>query len=126
MVTEEQRRGPDTLGGVIRAQRLKRGWSLRAAERETGVNNAHLVQIENGTIARPDHNVLFALAGAYGLRFDRLLALAGHVAVAAAPRRSPYGAVAWKALGELSSDEQREVVDFIAELRQRRQGNGDA
>jgi transcriptional regulator with XRE-family HTH domain len=119
-MTHERPVEAETLGSVLKAERQKREWSLRRAERESGISNAHLVQIENATISRPDHNVLFALAGVYGLRFDRLLRLAGYISEGATPRRSPYGAVAWKALGELSPDEQREVVDFIADLRRRR------
>lgn len=112
---------PATLGEVVKAERLSREWSLRRAERETGIHNAHLAQIEGGTISRPDHNVLFALATAYGLDFERLLRLAGHLSDdAAEPRRSPYGAVAWKALTELDPEEQHAVVDFIAELQRRR------
>ncbi len=113
----------ETLAEVVKAERLSREWSLRRAGRETGIHNAHLAQIENGTIARPDHNILFALATAYGLDFERLLRLAGHITdQPGEPRRSPYGAVAWKALTELEPDEQHEVVDFIAELQRRRNG----
>lgn len=118
-MTKEDRRA--TLGELVKAERLSRGWSLRHAERETGIHNAHLAQIESGTISRPDHNVLFALATSYGLEFERLLRLAGHISEESADsRRSPYGAVAWKALTELDPDEQRAVVDFIAELQRRR------
>jgi transcriptional regulator with XRE-family HTH domain len=110
-----------TLQTVLKAARAKRHWSLRKAERETGIHNAHLAQIENGTIAKPDHNVLFALASTYGLDFEKLLQLAGHLrAPGTNAKRSPYGAVAWKAMTELDPDEQREVVDFIAELRRKR------
>jgi transcriptional regulator with XRE-family HTH domain len=110
-----------TLQETVKAARLKRRWSLRQAERETGIHNAHLAQIESGAIAKPDHNVLFALATTYSLDFERLLRLAGHIGRSAAPlRRSPYGAVAWKALTELDQSEQREVVRFIADLQKRR------
>jgi transcriptional regulator with XRE-family HTH domain len=113
--------GSETLAEVVRAERLEREWSLRRAGRETGIHNAHLAQIENGTISRPDHNILFALATVYGLDFERLLRLAGHITEASGePRRSPYGAVAWKALTELDPDEQHQVVDFIAEIQRRR------
>src|SRR5688500_9975307 len=111
----------ETLAEVVKAERLLREWSLRQAGRETGIHNAHLAQIENGTISRPDHNILFALATAYGLDFERLLRLAGHVTDQPSDlRRSQYGAVAWKALTELDPDAQHEVVDFIVKLQRRR------
>lgn len=111
-----------TLAEVVRKARLDRGWSLRKAERETGIHNAHLAQIEGGTISRPDHNLLFALASTYELEYARLLRLAGHVSdeQTTSKQRSAYGAVAWRALTALEPDEQREVVDFIAEIQRRR------
>ena len=119
-------RNPATLHDVVKAARLKKKWSLRHAERETGVHNAHLFQIENGTIAKPDHNVLFALASAYEIDFERLLRLAGHIRErGTVAKRSPYGAVAWKALTELDQDEQRQVVDFIVDLRKQRHEHAD-
>ena len=120
-MTDAETPTPETLAGLIKGERLSRDWSLRRAGRETGIHNAHLAQIESGTIARPDHNVLFALATTYGIDFERLLRLAGHISdEPQSQRRSPYGAVAWKALTELDQGEQREVVDFIAELQRKR------
>jgi HTH-type transcriptional regulator, competence development regulator len=109
-----------TLGEALRKARLGYGWSLREAERQTGIHNAHLSQIESGTIAKPDPNILFTLAQAYQLKYDTLLRLAGHIQAGGnRGRPSPYGAVAWKALSELDEDEQREVVEYIANLRGR-------
>lgn len=122
--TPQEGRTLKTLSEMLKEARLAQGWSLREAERRTGVHNAHLSQIEQGSIARPDPNILYALATAYSLNYERLLRLAGHIKPGASGRRrSPYGAVAWKTLTELTNDEQRQVVEFMAEL-QRRSGGG--
>lgn len=100
-------------------------WGLREAARRTGIHNAHLSQIESGIIARPDPNILFTLATAYGLDYDELLRQAGHIQpTQAGERKSPYGAVAWKVLSEMDEDEQREVVEFMSEIKRR--GQDDA
>lgn len=51
--------------------------------RRTGIHNAHLPQIETGTIERSAPNVLWALAEVYDLDLQDLLRLAGHVEAAA-------------------------------------------
>lgn len=109
-----------TLAGTLRDAREKRGWSLREVQRQTGIHNAHLSQIENATITRPDHNVLFALANAYELNYDKLLRMAGHIARRRDGRRNAYGPVAFKTLTELTDDEQREVVEYMVQLKDRR------
>ena len=69
---------PDThLGAALRLARLERGWSLRQAEAKTGVSNAHISQIEHGTIRKPSLTVLAALAGGYGIPLKELVEAAG-------------------------------------------------
>jgi transcriptional regulator with XRE-family HTH domain len=112
-----------TLREAVAKARHDQGWSLREVERKTGIHNAHLSQIESGTIERPDPNILYALADVYGLDYDLLLRLAGHVRVTnPTAQKSVYGAVAWRALSELSEDEKRDVVEFMTELKTRRNG----
>ncbi len=108
------------MAGTLRDAREKRGWSLREVQRQTGIHNAHLSQIENATITRPDHNVLFALANVYELNYDKLLRMAGHIARRGDGRRNAYGPVAFKTLTELTDEEQREVVEYMVQLKDRR------
>src|SRR5690348_1220478 len=97
------------------------GLSLRAVERETGIHNAHLSQIEKGAIKRPEMSMLFELAQLYGLDYSDLLGLAGH-----ATKEAPSGrerqriTVAMRAMGELSAKDQEEVLLYIARLRDQR------
>ena len=92
--------------------------SLRDVQRRTGIGNAHLSQLETGTIARPEPALIWDLAVLYDLDFAELLELAGHGSgpQAAGERMT----VALRALGELTAQEQSEVLQFMAELKRRR------
>lgn len=110
-----------TLGEVLKEARVKKGWSLREAESRTGIHNAHISQIETGSITQPGAALLWSLADAYGLDYTRLLRLAGHTTKdrAVGARRSLAGA-ALHALDDLTPQEQREVLDYMAQLKQQR------
>src|ERR1017187_7552855 len=98
------------LGQKLAQARAEKGWSLREAERRTGIHNAHLSQIETGGIERPAPNVLWALAEVYGLDLQELLRLAGHVeAAASATPRSVVGA-ALRTMGDLTPEQQRQAL----------------
>jgi transcriptional regulator with XRE-family HTH domain len=113
---------PSSLAQVLAEARHALGLSLREVERRTGIRNAHLSQIETGTIARPEMALLWELSVAYGLDFARLLTLAGYDAAgdAAAADRGRM-TVALRALGQLTPAEQAEALQFMAELRRRRE-----
>ena len=65
------------LGPRLKAARKERKWSLRDAERRSGVPNAHISQVETGAIKRPGMTVLGRLAVVYGIPLAELLALSG-------------------------------------------------
>lgn len=66
------------VGARLKAARGERGWSLREAERRSGVPNAHISQIETGAIRQPGTAVLIRLATAYKTPLAEVLAMAGH------------------------------------------------
>ena len=114
---------PPSLAQVLAGARHGLGLTLREVERRTGIRNAHLSQIETGTIARPEMALLWELSVAYGLDFAELLTLAGYEAAGegSAGERGRM-TVALRALRELTPDEQAEALRYIAELRRRREG----
>jgi transcriptional regulator with XRE-family HTH domain len=65
------------LGSRLKGARKALGWSLREAERRSGVPNAHVSQLETGAIRRPGTSPLIRLSAAYGIPLAELLALAG-------------------------------------------------
>jgi len=70
---------PETLGTILTAARKNKGWSLRDAERETGIPNAHISQIETGKIRQPHAMTLGHLAAGYGASFQELLEAGGYL-----------------------------------------------
>lgn len=110
---------PTELGELLSKARKKKGWSLRDVERETGIRNAHLSQIEQGTIERPDPNILLSLSGLYGLDFRRLLRHAGHLK---SDRGKPTSLVgtALQVLTDLTPSEQHQVLNYMSQLRSQR------
>ncbi len=113
------------LGQMLRKSREDLGLHLRDVERATGIHNAHLSQIENGTIKRPEPHILWKLAAFYQLEYRSLLRLAGHVTPTDRPQRS-VRAVAFQALDDLSPEEQRAVVDYMERLIRKRSEESDA
>jgi Zn-dependent peptidase ImmA (M78 family)/transcriptional regulator with XRE-family HTH domain len=67
------------LGDRLRESRTNRGLSLRAVERESGINSGYLSQLERNEIANPTPSVLHRVAKAYGEPFGVLMQWAGYV-----------------------------------------------
>jgi HTH-type transcriptional regulator, competence development regulator len=108
----------ESLGKTLAAARAEKKWSLREVERRTGVNNAHLSQIETGAIERPAPNVLWALAEVYGLDLRELMRMSGHVEAAAEATPGSVVGAALRTLGELSPGEQEQVLEFMKDLKE--------
>jgi transcriptional regulator with XRE-family HTH domain len=112
---------PSPLGAALREARERRGLSLREVERRTGIRNAHLSQLETGTIVRPEMALLWDLAEAYELDFSELLRLAGHTrGPETGGERRQRMTVALRALGELTPEDQAAALEYMARLKRRR------
>jgi HTH-type transcriptional regulator, competence development regulator len=109
------------LGDLLQKERNKRNLTLREVEQKTGIHNAHLSQIEKGSIARPAPNMLFTLAALYELPYEKLMQLAGHFTTGRSNRRSLQGA-ALHAMEELSPTEQRQVLEYMQQVVRERKG----
>ena len=107
----------ESLGAKLAAARAEKGWTLREVERRTNINNAHLSQLETGAIERPAPNVLWALSEVYGLDLNELMRLAGHVEAAAKATPGSVVGAALRELGEMSPDQQREVLEFMQQIQ---------
>jgi HTH-type transcriptional regulator, competence development regulator len=106
------------LGDVLKKAREDRGLSLRAVERATGIHNAHLSQIENHTITKPEMSMLWDLASLYEMDYAELLALAGYAQNDdSSGRQRRRMSVAMRAMGELTPREQDEALRYMAQLR---------
>lgn len=110
------------LGKRLAEARGQKGWSLRDAERKTGIHNAHIVQIETGKIDRPEPSLLYGFAEAYGLDFQELLRLAGHIRPGT---NRQVASTALRAIGRLTPREQTDVFRQIARFEERRRPRGE-
>lgn len=107
------------LGALLCDLRVAKRMSLRQVEEATekAVSNAYLSQLEKGKIRRPSPNVLHRLASVYGVPYDTLMERAGYLpAEGAAVRRRRLSAFA---IGDLSAEEEEELLKYLAFLRSR-------
>lgn len=73
---EDADRQDEDIGQVLK--RLRGDSSLRAIQRQTGISNAYLSQIEKG-IRKPGPNILQRLASFYGVSIQELFKKAGYL-----------------------------------------------
>ena len=108
-----------TLGQELRAARAAAGLSLREVERRTGIHNAHLSQIENGRILKPEMALLWELAGLYEIDYPALLRLGGHArgGTATPGEARERMTVALRALDELTPAEREDAMRYLRELQ---------
>lgn len=64
------------LGELFALARELKGWTLRDLERQAGVSNAVISQIETGKVKDPGFSTVIRLADALGLTVERVAATA--------------------------------------------------
>lgn len=105
----------ESVGRLLRLERLSQGLTLRQVEARTGVPNPHVSQIETGTIKKPSAEHLWRLADLYGLPKRDVLELGGHLdnpVVAAALSASSDTGGAGEELREILMAEATELRRF--------------
>ena len=111
----------NSLGDFLRVNRNTRQFSLRDVERQVGISNAYLSQLESGKIRNPSPNVLYKLASLYDVSYRELMQLAGYPV----PEASESSATRFAArVGPVTREEEEELIDYLAFLRSRRNRRG--
>lgn len=105
------------FGKFLRGLREARKFSLRDVEQITGskISNAYLSQLENGQIKRPSAATLNTIAIAYGVDYALLMQRAGLAPPARAALKSSRSV-----LGDLTPDEEGELLRYLAYIRQKK------
>jgi transcriptional regulator with XRE-family HTH domain len=108
------------LGSFLASARNAAGKSLRTIERETGISNAYLSQLETGKIKTPAPQNLYKLAEIYRLPYELLMELAGFPV----PNNSgsaPAEGVAAR-IGRVTQEEEEALVEYLQFIRSRKRG----
>lgn len=118
---DEMRTG--SLGSYLKSVREGLGITLRDVEEATekGVSNAYLSQLENGKIARPSPNILHSLAKVYGVSYEKLMERVGYIVPSnskAAGKK--HGRAPTFAIENLTIDEEKELLNYLAFFRSKR------
>lgn len=114
--------------GKILAEALKKirgiqGHSLRKVERETGISNAYLFQLESGKAENPSPHILHKLADFYKVPYEELMRAAGYMqSHTTVSRKSTRVSALQAALmsAELDEEEEKQIADYIKFIRSQR------
>ena len=114
------------LAEGLKFLRLAKGDSLRDVEEATGISNAYLSQLERDAASNPTASVLFKLAKHYGVSYEELLTMAGHITDASesSGRNMSRSSIALKS-ASLSDEEDKEVANFVRFIVERRKERFD-
>jgi transcriptional regulator with XRE-family HTH domain len=107
------------FGRFLRGLREARALTLRAVEQitESKISNGYLSQLETGQVNRPSAVTIHTLAAAYGVDAAVLMERSG-LAPAAEPAASRLGEL----LGDVTAEEEGELVRYLSFIRQRDSG----
>ena len=113
---------PGKLGTLLADLRTANRLTLRGVEQATSqtVSNAYLSQLENGKIGKPSPNVMHELADVYGVTYETLMERAGYLRPAESHRGARRRRLAAFAIGDLTPEEEEELLKYLAVLRSRR------
>ena len=118
-------RGRMRLGALLKSSRLKRGLTLRDLERETGISNGYLSQLESDTIKQPSPRHLHRLSHALSLAYGELMGLAGYAMEQQVSAKSDYPShPSFLGLEELNEADKRKIQAYIDDLRDARRVRG--
>ena len=111
-----------TLGAHLLRLRSVGRMSLRQVEEATNkeVSNAYLSQLENGKITKPSPNILHSLALVYNTSYEDLMSRAGYLTSDEASSGRRQGKVATFAVGDLTPEEEKSLLEYLAFIRQQR------
>jgi transcriptional regulator with XRE-family HTH domain len=113
----------ESLGRYLKSVRLGHKMTLRDVESATGkeVSNAYLSQLESGTIKKPSVHVLYALSTSLGVPYETLMERAGYIVPSGQKTEGQkHGKAATYSIDNLSSDEEKELLNYLNFIRSKR------
>lgn len=107
----------EKLGDLLKKKREDTGLTLRKVEEITEISNAYLSQLENNKITKPSPTILKKLSEVYDASYHRLMTIAGY------PMEIEDKQITFRTsqgLEDLSRNEEKELLDYLRFIRQRR------
>lgn len=106
------------LGAFLRQARKDANLTLRAVEKETGISNGYLSQLESGRVRRPSPTNLHKLSELYRLPYAETMEAAGYP--------TPFTEFSgeeqrfFARLGETSREEKKALLEYLEFMRTRK------
>jgi transcriptional regulator with XRE-family HTH domain len=116
--------GRSEVGRQLEQSRTSRGWSLRQAEKVSGVSNGYISQIERGEV-EPSPDVLRRLGAAYGIPYEVLMEAAGYITKRSKPREGAVPAFVFSAaesMDERDWDAAQAFFQALLSIKQKNRG----
>ena len=109
------------LGSYLKALRDAKGYTLRDVEKEIGISNAFLSQLESGKVKQPSPVMLYKLSTLYGVSYETLMERAGYPAPKPAQQDNQCrdDAMVASRLGRITPDEEQALLEYLGFLRSR-------
>ena len=108
-------------GSYFKALREAKSLTLREVEKQTGISNAYLSQIENGKIQQPSPSVLYTLSEIYGVDYGQLMEMAGHIKPSQnRVEGEKHGRIATFAEHNLTPGEEAELIEYLQFIRRKK------
>ncbi len=125
MASPRQPEKDSDVGKQLEQARRGLGWSLRQAERESGVSNSYISQIERGQV-EPSPEVLRRLGETYGVPFDVLMEAAGYLIKRTEPKATgKVPAFVFSAAEKMDESDWEAAQAFFQSLLKIRKKDGD-
>jgi transcriptional regulator with XRE-family HTH domain len=107
------------LGKYLKSLRQAHALSLRAVEKETGISNGMLSQLESGKVKQPSPIFLHKLAKFYGVPYEGLMEKAGYpvpepIDSSPSQMKGPF-----HRLGQLTGEEEEALFEYLTFIRSR-------
>lgn len=108
-------------GIYFKALRKTKSLTLRQVEKQTGISNAYLSQLETGKVKQPSPLNLHKLAQLYEVPYEMLMEKVGYPMPQNMEHLATWEPVAPHGrLGTLSEEEELELLDYLKFIRNRR------
>ena len=109
------------LGKFLKEARKTEKATLRFVERQTGISNAYLSQLENGKIRQPSPTILHKLCELYDASYVEAMNLAGYpLPNELIVQNEPIvtdGSRLFSKFGDLTTNEEKKLAEYLDFLR---------